>query len=343
MRFLLCNLAVVAVAVIVFWWLSGFDSRLSGEAREDFARRALRCGITLIIVEIGFYELWRCWLIGDRSAGLAYLSMLIPMALIWVGCISEAGSQYFHHLIDPQDKRPYDPKAGLRELDGIGHLLRSGRKEEAIQLCRTLLQTSPEHRAAAELTLHHVGAPVPELPQKSKPLADAARLRQTGKFVEAEAILISLLEKEPLTTDAALMLIRLYGQDLRQPDKAMEVLRSLENAPHVPAAYIEFARRSIMEWQTSPANTPKEEPIPQSIDELIAKKYLGTAIDILEKQCESEPENFASWLKLAEVHGVNCANLQLAEKVIRRIEANLAFTSEQKQQARHQLEAWRHQ
>lgn len=79
-----------------------------------------------------------------------------------------------------------------------------------------------------------------------------------------------------------------------------------------------------------------------SIDKQIAKKHLGTAINILEKQCESEPENFATWLKLAG-YGVNCANLQLAEKVIRRIEANLAFASEQKQQARRRLQAWRHQ
>jgi hypothetical protein len=344
MHFLFSNLAVIAIAVVVFWPLSGFDSRLTGESREDFARRAVRCGITLLIVEAGFYALWRCWIVGDRSAGFMYLTMLVPLALLWTGCISEAGAECFHRLIDPHDKRPYDPKAGTRELDAIGGLIRSDRKEEAIQLCHTLLQTSPDLRTALEMTLHHLGAPPPDSPGESKPLAEASQLRQAGKFEEAEVVLTLLLKREPVKIDAALMLIRLYGQDMRQPEKAAKVLRALEKNPHVPAAYIEIARRSIEDRQTQPGlsgNAVPEEPIPQSIAELIAKKYLGTAIDILERQCEGEPGNFEAWLKLAEVHGVHCANIQLAEKTIRRIEANPALNAEQKEQARNHLNEWR--
>jgi hypothetical protein len=343
MSFLLSNLAVIAVSVVIFWWLSGFDSRLTGERWPDFIRRAVRCGITLLIVEVGFHALWRCWIVGDRSAGLEYLALLLPMALIWVGSISQAGADYFHHLIDPQDKRPYDPKTGTRELDAIGGLIRSGRKEEAIQLCQTLLRTAPELRTAVEMTLHHLGAPPPELPSESKPLAHASQLRQAGKFEEAEAVLTSLLNRESSNVNAALMLIRLYGQDMRQPDKAAKALQALEKQSHVPAAYIEFARRSIADWQLQPlsANAVPEEPVPQSIEDLIAKKYLGTAIDILERQCEAEPGNFDCWLKLAEVHGLHCANFQIAEKTIRRIEANPALNAEQKEQARTRLGEWR--
>jgi tetratricopeptide (TPR) repeat protein len=344
MLFLFSNLAVMAIAMVIFWPLSGFDSRLTGDVRLDFPRRAVRCGITLLIVEAGFYALWRCWIVGDRSAGFMYLTLLVPLALLWTGCISEAGAECFHRLIDPQDKRPYNPKAGTRELDAIGGLIRSDRKEEAIQLCQTLMQTSPELRTALEMTLHHLGAPPPELPAESKPLAEAGKLRQLGKFEEAETVLTSLLKRDPSSVNAALMLIRLYSQDMHQPDKAAKMLRSLEKTPHVPAAYIEIARRSIVDRQThsaSPGNTVPEEPMPQSIEELIAKKYLGTAIEVLDRQCEEEPENFEAWLKLAEVHGVHCANIQLAEKTIRRIEANSAINVEQKQQARNRLNEWR--
>jgi tetratricopeptide (TPR) repeat protein len=344
MSFLLYNLAVIVVCTAVFWWLSGFDSRLTGELRSDLIRRSVRCGISLVVVEWAFYALWQCRVTGDRSAGILYLAAAVPLVLIWGGCITDAGAHCFHLLIDFQDeKRPFDPKAGTRELDAIGGLIRSGRKEEAIQLCRTLLQTSPELRTALETTLHHLGAP-PESPNESKPLAEASKLRQAGKFEEAEAVLTLLLKREPSNIDAALMLIRLYGQDMRQPEKAAAALRSLEKKPHVPAPYLEFARRSIPDWQmqsTRSANTISDEPTPESVEDLIAKKYLGTAIEVLEKRCEEEPSDFDAWLKLAEVHGVHCANLQLAEKTIRQIEASAAFSSDQKQQARDHLREWR--
>jgi hypothetical protein len=345
MSFQLSNLVVLAVAAVIFWLLSGFDSRLTGQGWPDFTRRAVRCGISLFVVEVGFHWMWRCWFDGDREAGILYLATLVPLAMLWTGCISEAGAQYFCHLINPHDeKRPYDPKTGTRELDAIGDLIRSGRNDEAIQLCQTLLRTSPELRTALEVTLHHLGAPPSESPGQSKPLSEASLLRQAGKFKEAEAVLVSLLKREPSNAHAALMLIRLYAQDMRQPDKAEKVLRSFEKKPHVPAAYIEFARRSLADAQTEstpPVNPVPEETLPESLEELIAKKYLGTAIDVLERQCEAEPGDFDSWLKLAEVHGAHCANYPVAEKTIRRIEANPAFSVEQKQQARSRLKEWR--
>lgn len=345
MSFLLTNLAVIALAAIVCWWLSGFDSRLIGDnGWEDISRRALRCGITLLVVEIAFYGLWRCWITGDRSAGMIYLAMTAPLIILWRSCISEAGAQYFLHLIDPHDKRPYDPKAAVRELDAVGALIRSGRREEAIQLCQTLLQTSPEHHVALETTLHHLGAPPPEMRKQLKPITEASRLRKAGKFEEAKILLTVLLEREPTSVDAALMLIRLYAQDLCQPDMAREVLRTLEQQPHVSAAYIEIARHSIthpQQQQQQPVTAPAGEPLPETMDELLAKKYFGTAVDLLEKQCEAEPSNFEPWIKLAEVHALHCANIKLAEKVIRRIETNPAFSPDQKQQARNQLQSWR--
>lgn len=339
--YFLCDLVVTALAAIASWWLSSFDIRLTDDnGRQDIIRRAIRCGITLLIVEVGFYGLWQWRTTDDRSAGYIFVAMILPVVILWKGCISEAGAHFFLHLIDPKDKQPYDPKAGLRELDAIGDLIRSDRKEEAIQLCRTLLQSSPEHKAAMELTLHHLGAPPPESPKQLKPLAAADRLRQTGKFNEAKTVLTSVLNQDPSNVDAALMLIRLYAQDLRQPVMAREVLQTLEKQPYVSAAYIEIARHSIIS-QSPPVPETVAEPLPESIEELLAKKYFGTAVERLEKLSEAEPANFEARIKLAEIHGLHCANIKLAEKTIRQIETNPAFTAEQKQQARNSLQHWR--
>ncbi len=222
----------------------------------------------------------------------------------------------------------------------MGQLIRSGRREEAIQLCQTLLQTTDENRTALEMMLHRLDAPV-EAVKESKPLAEASRWRREGKFNEAEAALNSLLATQPANVDARLMLIRLYAQDMRQIDKAMEALKSLEKQPHVRADYLEFARRSIADWHAPKPPPIPEEPVPESLEELLAKKYFGTAVEVLGKKCEDEPGNFDTWLKLAEVHGLYCKNFHLAEKTVRRIETNPAFSAEQKEQARSRLREWR--
>jgi hypothetical protein len=245
MSFLLTNTLVLGVAALFSWWLSGFDSRLTG-GEGDNVRRGIRCGISLLIVEVAFCSLWRYYKYEDRVAGLRYLAMLVPLALVWVGCISEALAQGFNRLIDPEDKREYDPKRGVRELDAVGELVRRGQKKEAIQLCRELMQRSEENRTALELTLHHLDVPVEQV-KESKPLAEARGLRLEGNFKGAEAILKSLLRAEPSNVDAAMLLMRLYTQDLRQKGKAIEVLQSLEKQRYVSRSYIEFARRSIEE------------------------------------------------------------------------------------------------
>ena len=119
------------------------------------------------------------------------------------------------------------------------------------------------------------------------------------------------------------------------------MLRALEKQPLVPAAPIEFARRSINEW-SSP--TPKKEAVevqPESIDELVAHRYFGTAIEMLEQKIKEQPQDFNLWLKLAEVQGQHCGNVKRAEKIIQQIEANAAFRPEQIQLARTRLDEWR--
>jgi len=83
------------------------------------------------------------------------------------------------------------------------------------------------------------------------------------------------------------------------------------------------------------------EPGKASVDELLAADHLGMAVELLESQIKEQPENFNLWLKLAEAHGVYCRNLNVAGKIIGRIEANPRFTQEQIQLAKSKLKEWR--
>jgi predicted Zn-dependent protease len=259
--------------------------------------------------------------------------------LIWAGCISELSARGFNWLIDPEDDREFDPKKSLRDLDAIASLIKNGHKEAAIQLCKELKESGDASVLAMETMLEHFG--VPKDIQKPRPLTEASRLRRQGKFAEAETILKSLLLENPSNVNAALMLIRLYAQELRQPDKAMEILRSLEQQPYVSSGHVEFARRSIHEWSQGKSKPEKVEARPESVDELLAQRYFGTAVEILEQKTGEQPQDFDLWMKFAEVYAVHCGNVGRAEKIVRRIETNPAFSPEQIQIAKTKLKEWR--
>ena len=341
MQFFLANIVVLALATGASWWLSGYDTKATGEnEREDLIRRTIRCGVTLLLVELAFWSLWRCWRYDDRASGMAYLVFALPLALIWCGCLSELVSHGFHWLIDPEDHRDFDLHKNRRDLDMIASLIKNDRKDEAIQLCQMLKESGEVSVLTLETLLEHLGVK-PDSAQTPKPLAEAYRLRSQGKLIEAEAMLNSLLAEDPANVAAALMLIRLYAEDMRRSDKAHEVLRSLEKQPHFPSAHIEFARRSIDEWTTPRPKAVAVEVQPESIDELVAHGYFGTAIEILEEKIKEQPQNFDLWLKLAGTHGQHCGNFKRAEKIIQQIEANSAFSPEQIQLARTNLKEWR--
>jgi hypothetical protein len=340
MLFILLNIIVLGAAAAVSWWLSGYDVNVRGEnIIEDHIRRGIRCGFSLFFVEVLFLTAWWSYH-GDKFAGFLFLPVLVAFAILWAGCGSELGAGFFHGLIDPPDKRGYYPQKGLRELDAVGDLIRGGHKQEAIQLCQMLLQHSDDNRAALEMTLHHLGVPQPQMKER-KPLAEAHRLRQEGKFDQAEMILSALLAENPSNVEAAIMLMRVYTQDMRCQEKAVEILRSLEQQRHVSPAYVEFARRSLEEWQKPRTEEPPAEPIPESLEEMIANNHFGTAVETLQQQVTDEPKNFEAWMKLAEVYGKHCSDLRMAEKIVRQIETNRAFNAEQIRQARSKLGEWR--
>ncbi|HXR48380.1 MAG TPA: tetratricopeptide repeat protein [Candidatus Limnocylindrales bacterium] len=341
MLFFLANIVVLALAAWASWWLSGYDAKLTGEnERRDFIRRAIRVGTTLVLVELAFLSLWRFWRYGDQASGMAYLIIALPLALLWVGCLGELCAHTFHRLIDPEDHREFDPLKSRRDLDMLARLVRNGRKEEAIQLCQMLKESGDVSVATLDTMLEHLGVK-PDNVLKPKPLTEAYQLRSQGKLSEAEAKLNSLLMENPANVDAALMLMRLYAQDLHRSDKASEVLRSLELQPNIAHAHIEFARRSIYEWSHPTAKEAVGEAQPESLDELLANGYFGTAIEILEQKVKEQPQDFDLWLKLAETQARHCGNIHQAEKIIQRLEANPAFSPEQIQLAGTRLKEWR--
>jgi thioredoxin-like negative regulator of GroEL len=226
-------------------------------------------------------------------------------------------------------------------LDTIGHLIRNGHRDDAIKLCEELKQSGEVDIMTLEMTLEFLGVKQ-QRTRNQTPLHEAAQLRARGKFTEAEQLLKSLLVKNPSDVDAALMLVRLYAQNLRQPGNAHEVLRALEQQPHPPASHIEFARRSIGEWSRSqPEIEAVAEPKAESVDELLEQKLFGSAIELLENKIKAQPQDFDLWLKLAEIHAVHCENFQTAEKIIRQIEVGPDFSREQIERARSKLKEWR--
>ena len=120
------------------WWLSGYDTKLTGEnLAQDRMRRGLRCGISLLLLEAGFWFMWQFWHYHDGASGVGYLVVTLPLAAVWGSCISEMVARFFNWLIDPDDNREFDPKKSERDLDAIARLVKHGHKEAAIRLFAT--------------------------------------------------------------------------------------------------------------------------------------------------------------------------------------------------------------
>ena len=224
-------------------------------------------------------------------------------------------------------------------MDMVASLLKRGQNEEAAQLCASLKESGDANILVLETLLARSGIHF-ENDRKPKPLTEAYNMRSQGKFDEAVEVLNSMLAENPSNVDAALMLMRLYAQDLKRSDKAGEVLRALEKQPHIPPGHIDYAQRSIQDWGR-PKRAPEIEVLPESVDELLACGYLGTAIEILERKVKEQPNDFDSWLKLAEAHGLYSANIPRAEKMIQKIELNGSFSAKQIQIAKVKLKEWR--
>jgi tetratricopeptide (TPR) repeat protein len=339
---ILVNIAVLAGIALGAWWLTGFDKTAGGESkRGHHLTRAIR-SIAIIFLSATFI-----WFVESPGGGYGGMPILIilPMciALVLRSSLSELFAHGFLGMLDPElhGTREFDPKKSRRYQDAIAHLIHNGRRDEAIKLCEELKLSGEVDIVTLQNTLEFLG--VKQDRALIKPLLEAGRLRQQKKFAEAEQRLKSLLLKNPADNGAAIMLMRLYAEDLHQTDRAHEVLRALEKQPHAPADHLEFARRSIGEWgrpQPQPIPSPAIPPKAESVDDFLAQGSFGTAIEMLEEQIKAQPADFELQLKLAEVHAVHCRNLLRAEKIVRQIELAAKFSPQQIATAQAKFKEW---
>jgi len=349
---ILINIGVLAVIAGATWFLTGLDKTSGGESkRGHHLTRALRC------VAILFLAAFLLLLLEQRnlSPGDLPLIILCPiiMALILRSSVTELFTQGCLGLLDPafRDQRPLDLHQTRRYQDTIAHLIHTGQQADAIKLCEQLKQSGELDRSILEHTLEFLGVKQSH-PAHTPPLVEAARLRAEGKFSAAERLLQSLLEKNRADEGAAIMLMRLYTQDLRQPERALDVLHALEKQPLVSRDHLDFARRSLDEWSrphSEPAgpagpadpDIPAPLALPPTVDNLIAQRSLGTAVELLEEQIQARPDDFSLRMKLAEVHAVHCKNLRRAENIIQQLRGTGSFTPQQAAWAQAQLKQWR--
>jgi hypothetical protein len=338
----LWNIGVLIAIALGVWWLTGLDRTSAGESkRGHYLTRALRCLVIVLLVAV---FLW--FIQGGGGAGGAVLLLIVPVsiALVLRSSLAEVFSQGFLRMMDPafHDDRELDFKKDGRYLDAIAHLIHHGRKDDAIRLCQELKQGGELDAATLDMTLAYLGVNTASAPVPG-PLHTALQLRLQGDNAGAAVLLQSLVKNKPDDLSAAMLLMRVYAQDLRQPDKAREILRALEQQRQVSPAHLDFARRSIDEWSQAkpPEAMPSAPAKPRSLEELLADKAYGSAVETLEQCVGEQPGDFASWLKLAEVHALCCHNLPRAEKIVRQMEAEGRLTEEQTVVARGKLKEWR--
>jgi tetratricopeptide (TPR) repeat protein len=283
---------------------------------------------------------------GGGAAGGVVMLLIVPLsiALLLRSSLSELFTGGFLRLVDPatHDTRELDLKRAQRHRDNLSYLIHHGKRDVAIKLCEELKQSGELDDSTLNDTLEFLG--VKAAAEKIiTPVTQAMRLRTAGNFPEAEQLLKNLLIKNPRNESAALLLLRIYAEDLRQPSKAHECLRAWEKAKAISPAHIEFARRSIDEWsrRKKTALPAVATPKVQSVEELIADKSFGSAIEILERQILKHPKDFGLRLKLAEVHAAHCDNVLRAGKVLQQAAAELSLTEPQAALATVKLKEWR--
>ena len=349
---------ILAVTAVVGWWLSGYDAEVTGENKVgDLKRRLIRCGVTLVLLAVGLGAA-----LGSRFGGFVFIAIIVPLAILWTGCLSEAFARAFHRLVDSPDSGEFDPNELTRELDTLAALVQQGKNDQAIQLCTKLKKSASGSPMALEATLFRIydqlisgGAPSPDL-------AHAQQLYDEGHCLQAEYRLRQVLKHEPENLTAGLMLMKLYAENLRDRNRALALLRGFEQGRAVPSGFIEYARQRINEWfdpacvrikkpegiesmlvQKKQEEEPEDEMHPQfsAIADLLKSGRLGTAIERLETEIKNRPHDFDSRLQLAEAYGRYCCNFTRAREIVAKIETNPAFSPEQVRQAKTKLQEWR--
>ena len=133
-------IGVLAGTAAMSWWLSGYDAKVTGhDLAADFRRRAIRTGATLLLMAAGL-----------AIGGPIFIATAVFIAVIWAGCLSDLCARGFHKLVDPEDSRQSDPKQTTRDLDKLAELVQDGRNDEAVELCRNLMESGEASALAIE-------------------------------------------------------------------------------------------------------------------------------------------------------------------------------------------------
>ena len=350
---MLKSLIILLVATVLGWGLTSFDAKVTGEDKSaDFRRRAWRTGASTFLVFVASLNV------------LFWIGAALPLGILWASCLSELFTRGFQTLVDPRDKREFDPNKINRDLDQLAQFIREGRHDEAFQLCK-VLEESPECSAMAIETLlfRLYGELYSDEQLRANPsLAEIHLLREQNQFAEAESRLNALRKGAPDDLNIALMLLRVCAEDLKRPSEASLLLDEIGKRPVTPPRFVEYARHCVNQWSGAVPRVEKTsegiesllvpqphakpaEQAPQldgaSVDELLAAGHLATAIEHLEKQMAGRPGDFDLLMKLAEAHGVYCRDLRKAGKIVEKIEANVAFTPDQVRSAKARLGQWR--
>ncbi len=343
------DLVFIALGIAAAWWLSGYDHRVTGEdPKADLIRRTIRVGITAVLLSSVMIN------------GYFALYIFVVIGIYWAGCGSEFVARQFHRAIDPEDKRAFDPKETHRNLDLLAQFVREGRTREALDLCKQLQTSGEASPMALDATLYHLYQNNLDSISTAPMLVEPCRLRELGQFTEAEALLKRIIEAQPENWPAMLLLVRVYAEDLHQPNKALAFITPVDKKnPPLHPAFTKYAKRSIEEWYAAALQGKRSENQPAvalasvdstpvapavmtevSVDELLKDGQLTNAIELLENTTRKEPKNFDAWMKLAEVHAIYCVDLNRAGKIFRTMELSSNFTPEEINRTRAQLREW---
>jgi hypothetical protein len=351
---------ILACTSALTWWLSGYDSQVTKENPiKDIKRRALRCGATLLLVTIGIAAATD----SGRFGGFVLIALVLPLSIVWAGCVSELLARGFHGLVDFSDLRRVDPKELTRELDRMAQFVQQGRNEEAIHLCARLRKSAEGSALALDTTLFSVYDGLLAGSAFATPLVtEAQQAYDAGHCLLAESRLTQVLKGAPGNLKAGMLLIRLYAQNLHNRNRAQAVLRSFEERNETPPGFVDYARQRLKEWlDPAPERPPGTEgiesvlierklpeppeevldPKTASVSELLKAGHLGTAIERLETSVKERPQDFDLRLQLAEAYGRYCCNLSRASEIVAKIEAYPTFRPDQVRVAKAKLREWR--
>ena len=270
-------LIVLAGTAMVGWWLSGYDSRVTGEnLAADVFRRLTRIGATVFLIGTAVGGL----LGNTRFAWFVAVALAVPVAVIWAGCGSEFVARAVHALIDSPGGAAIDPKKLTADLDRLAALFEKGRNEEALKLCTRLVESGEASALAMETMLFRIYDRIftDERLHSNPSLAEVHRLIASGQFGQAESQLQQRLKRGPGDMAAALTLVRLYTLELRSPEKANAFVKVFEQRAGTPPFFAAYARQRLRAW-----SSPQDENAEGIESLLVGNSRFRSSADLEEK------------------------------------------------------------